>query len=766
MNERRFRNGIICYGTKRLLPVVAVLLLAGLAACSDKDMPEEGTGPDSPSKEELATSRLKILTDPSEMPMEVVNYGIGNRARAATPDFDEITKIDLSNAPVPSDEVVDMMDSQFQDYSPSGKEFVLKANQKKAVNLNLNNAEWYVAGELTLTGCWNQGTIYVLNGGTLNWPSSLTVDNGVKIYCYEGGKINLTDNSLTINAGAELAIDGDFQVTETFYMNGTLTVTGKLTTSNLQANQTAQIWVNDMELNQANIGGKIYVDGSLTANSFEMYENTQVRVGCKAEIMEYFYLTNNNKFWALNYINSPARTEMTSSAKLFVNGNGWLNLGELTITNATLASINVIGDDYSVVTATTLTVQETNNLENTFTGKMGLHYDKIVDNGDGNPLTFSSMVKVNENDDTKLGVTECRPAFNGESNNDPDSKLEFTPLASINLKDHTHPISATCIQFNEGGDKAYVSWHERGTGIHGCIEVVGIDKENDEVKLLAYAEDENNDYNHIFYDKEANRIITVGHNRHNAIIGEIPLINGTFEDNTKLKYATLKGNRQPGKADPEFYGGDGNCVIRNGQYIQVASHGGLHTLNATDFSRIGGENLTGAASTDGSCKHLSIQNGKVAELHLTKRDKNMESSPAELRWFRTSDYEWDKPNWITSDLTISPVDGKNTIALDGDNIYVCLGKGGVRKYALDGSWIYEFKIDGNSLANGLAVDDKYLYIAYGGNGLIVLDKDTMEELGRYRNEKGKSCNYVAVKGNLLYLAYGESGVDIVRMSEK
>lgn len=352
------------------------------------------------------------------------------------------------------------------------------------------------------------------------------------------------------------------------------------------------------------------------------------------------------------------------------------------------------------------------------------------------------------------------------SEEEPGSKLKFEQLASINNKDHNHPISATCIQFNENGDKAYVSWHKRGEEIRGCIEVVGI--ENNKVELLAYAEDGNNDYNHIFYDKQANRIITVGHNRRNAIIGEIPLTNDTFENNAELKFTTLKGNRQPGKVDPEFYGGDGNCVIRNGAYIQVASHGGLHTLNATDFSRLNGDERTGAAPTSGSCKHLSIdeENKIVAELHLTSREKNMESSPAELRWFSTKDHEWNDPKLIAENLIISPVDGKNTIALDGNSIYVCLSKGGVRKYDLNGTKLCEFTIKGNFLANGLAVDDKYLYIACGGNGLVILNKNNFKEIDTYKNKNGKSCNYVAVKGDLLYLAYGESGVDIVRMSPK
>ena len=119
--------------------------------------------------------------------------------------------------------------------------------------------------------------------------------------------------------------------------------------------------------------------------------------------------------------------------------------------------------------------------------------------------------------------------------------------------------------------------------------------------------------------------------------------------------------------------------------------------------------------------------------------------------------------------------GKNTIALDSDgSMYVALGHGGVRKYSATGNFV-ELKAgeEGKNPANGLAVDDKYLYVAYG-SGLYIYNKSDLALVTKYihtgkstypgnPDDVQASCNYVAVNGEYIYLAYGRDGVDVLRM---
>jgi len=72
--------------------------------------------------------------------------------------------------------------------------------------------------------------------------------------------------------------------------------------------------------------------------------------------------------------------------------------------------------------------------------------------------------------------------------------------------------------------------------------------------------------------------------------------------------------------------------------------------------------------------------------------------------------------------------------------------------------------------NGVDVDDKYVYVAYGSFGMHILDKETFKEVAYYYNKEGKSANYVkAVKYGdgyrTIYIAYGENGLNICRVKE-
>lgn len=702
---------------------IAALLLAGMTACSDDDMP--GGNGNEPDVLELQSSALNVTTDPSKMPATVFNYGFGNSVRSLAaegftmPDVPDASK--YKNL------------GELQQWQEKGVDCVVSGTKELGFqNLGQNV---YVTGKWTITGTYGDGnaTIWVLPGATLEF----------------------TGNGFEAGAGPI-----------TIYNYGTLAFNGGENQCRLGGNM-AVYSQTAIEIPNLVLACEFKTNGAINVNEVMFANSADVWCGCKIVAKKSVTVDCSTKF-SVGYVKSPYILVKSQAApNIIVRNGGYIETDYLDIKNAQEAKIYAEEGDVALIEAQKIQVNNAggDNLRGTFGNinilcKNWAYGEQVESTKEG--LGLNANVNLNDEVDVIKETSDdsCSPVFINSKDDEPEDKPTLETIAHVS-NDHSHPISATCIQFN--GNKAYVSWHERGAGIHGCVEVV--ENTADGLKLLAYAEDKNTDYNHILFDN--NRLLAVGHNDKHAVVGEIALTNGTFIQGETLSFVNLKGNRIPHADNPEFVGGDGNCIVRNGDYISVASYGGLHTLNS-DLSRMTA--TSGAVPTTGSAKHLSIVGGKILELNLTERVKDAESSPAELRTFDATDYTWSNPTVIASDLTIAPVDGKNTIALDTDgSMYVCLGKNGVKKYT--GTSCVATINEGNAPANGLCVDDKYLYVAFG-KGLFIYDKNDLTKavlkythLGR-KDGKTASCNYVAVNGDLIYLAYGIDGYDVIRMKNR
>lgn len=730
LNEWGFRNRGAHWSMRQTIVAFAALLLAGLSGCSDKDMPDNGTDSDGDTKEMLKTSELNVLTDPEAMPVTVYNYKFPGWAQ--TRGTAEFTMPECPELP-----------SGLIEYSPDcgwnkdkqGNAQITSAQTSQLVTMGQSiyvaDKRWTITSTYAQDAAGKVTRIYVLPGATLELPVGFEANSALEIYNYgtlnfSGDRAELRGNNknslLTVYLGSPI-VDKEL----------TLTIAG-------------------------NCEFRTFVPLDIKELSFK--ETGAGYMGC-AVTLEKLYLTNTSTY-SFGYVKAD-EIEMTSDSKIVLRDGGYIETEFLDITNVQSASISAAEGHLALLQAKRIKVNSAGKdyLKGTF-GNLNIlcsnwSYGEDTD-ATHEGLGLNASVKLNEEvnvDKEETGDT-CAPVLVLPKDDEPKGP-DLETIGSV-TNEHSHPISATCIQF--AGNKAYASYHKRGGDIHGCIEVLEV---SDKISLLVYAENKSQDYNHILLDN--NRILTVGHTeKEGAIIGEIPLTaDGTFVQGTELSYTTLKGNKITGQDAPEFYGGDGNCIIRNGNYIQVASYGGLHTLNS-NLSRM--QETSGAVSTIGSCKHLSISGNKIAELHLTSRDKG-ESSPAELRLFDAADYTWSNPTIVATGLEIAPIDGKNTIALDSDgSIYVCLGQNGIRKYS-GNSEVGSYRAEGKAGANGLAVDSKYLYVAYGVAGLKIFDKnDLTKPVKEYTHTGGKSCNYVAVSGNLIYLAYGETGVDVIRLTER
>jgi len=142
--------------------------------------------------------------------------------------------------------------------------------------------------------------------------------------------------------------------------------------------------------------------------------------------------------------------------------------------------------------------------------------------------------------------------------------------------------------------------------------------------------------------------------------------------------------------------------------------------------------------------------------------------------------------------TLQPNNGKNVMAVDGSDIYVCLGANGLAKYTngtLSGLFIPKdatYTADDEDThghkkgdvvtrgyCNGVCVKGDKIYIAYGSLGVIVINKSDMKattadeakktpEVARYT--AGGSANFVTVdNNNNVYVAFGKSYLKVLKL---
>lgn len=296
------------------------------------------------------------------------------------------------------------------------------------------------------------------------------------------------------------------------------------------------------------------------------------------------------------------------------------------------------------------------------------------------------------------------------------------------------------------------------------------------------------DFNHIILDKDKNIVITVGHkggekeiNGTNGkytdfggIIGKMPT--GVWaqdwdaddelsRDDFEYKYLTtevpLYDKINPTlKVDYES-AGDGNCVIKVGERYFVATSAGYGVIDS-NFKRIkdnDGEVLF--TSTPGSSKYLVEDNGQIYLMYLNDRAENGSQQNTKFGATLATMSVNQFPTTTTTMGDVTPVDGKNVIAVDNGVVYACLSMGGLQ---IGGKIIPADDLHG--AVNGVAVDDEFIYVA-NGNFISVLDKTTHKVVvERKGNTEKVSANFVEVHNidgqKYIFVAFGQDGIKVYK----
>ena len=383
--------------------------------------------------------------------------------------------------------------------------------------------------------------------------------------------------------------------------------------------------------------------------------------------------------------------------------------------------------------------------------------------------------------------TECNPnGYNADK--EPAKEPTLDLISSIDYN-HDHDISATCVQELNG--RLYMSYHTRDKKHGGCIEVFS-PVENNKVTLEQYLCDDQKDldFNHLLAVKlkSDKRMVYLpgSSNKKGAMLAYIPIQdNHLLADQSKSITTTINSKdtviyekplqfiqMNPATAEFAKKGYDENCVVYNDEtnHLIVATTKGYLVYNADTYNELDKINKPGKV------KHIAIGNGKIVTVYLNREATNeTEAIPATVEIFDQKAEDLSNPIKSFAISTIEPNNGKNVVRVDDNKIYVCRGAAGMYVYDMEGNELWHYQMPTPTItegvnagkykghANGCYVGKKYVYIAYGGFGLVVLDKETHKVVAH--RDLVHSANYVIEYKGYIYVAYGQNRLQVFQLKD-
>lgn len=649
------------------------------------------------------------------------------------------------------------------------------------------------------------GDTKVSNWGTVEFPKNQKEYLIKNTFYQNAGDLNVKGHDLNIQGGKtsllfvknsliadNVTMSGDAQL----YVTDNATLTGKFEMSNQ-----SQAWINNI----------------MTTTSLKIQNTTALHSGCALKVEGDIYATNGTELSVLylkakNYKQDSGATlhlqdqSMVDIEGKYVNlnnGQGRADLQDkdgvaVIKANAFYYNAPQKQGDWNPGGAKTV--------DCSIFSTPGDNAHIIVDanaiygsEGATTPITDENTTIVWNNnanilfkDDSEaknyvIKKTECNPnGYNADK--EPAKEPTLDLISSIDYN-HDHDISATCIQSHNG--RLYMSYHTRDKKHGGCIEVFS-PVENNKVTLEQYLCDEQKDldFNHLLAVKlkSGKRMVYLpgSSNKKGAMLAYLPIQdNHLLADQSKSITTTINGKdtviyekplqfiqMNPATAEYKKKGYDENCVVYNDEtnHLIVATTKGYLVYNADTYNELDKINKPGKV------KHIAIGNGKIVTVYLDREATNAnetEAIPATVEIFDQKAEDLSNPINSFAISTIEPNNGKNVVRVDDNKIYVCRGAAGMYVYDMEGNELWHYQMPSPTIseganagkykghANGCYVGKKYVYIAYGGFGLVVLDKETHKVVA-HRN-LAHSANYVIEYNGYIYVAYGQSRLQVFQL---
>lgn len=695
----------------------------------------------------------------------------------------------------------------------------------KADGYNIEGMTIYVKGTLEYSSASGSGaSINVLSGGKLIARNSnevfldTKVSNWGKVEFPANQKEYLIKNTFYQNAG-DLNVKGhDLNIqggkTSLFFVKNSLIA------DNVTMSGDAQLYVTD----NATLTGKFemsnqsqaWVNNVMTTTSVKIQNTTMLHSGCALKVDGDVYATNGTNLYVL-YLkakyykqDSGAKLHLQDQSMVDIEGK-YVNLNQeqgyadlpdkegVAVIKANTFSYNAPGKqgDWSPGGAKTVDCSVFSTSGDN--AHIILDVNGIYREGETTPITDENTTIVWNNnanilfkDDPEaknyvIKKTECNPnGYNADK--EPTKEPTLDLISSIDYN-HDHDISATCIQSHNG--RLYMSYHTRDKQHGGCIEVFS-PVENNKVTLEQYLCDEQKDldFNHLLAVKlkSGKRMVYLpgSSNKKGAMLAYLPIQdNHLLADQSKSITTTINGKdtviyekplqfiqMNPATAEFAKKGYDENCVVYNEEtnHLIVATTKGYLVYNADTYNELDKINKPGKV------KHVAIGNGKIVTVYLDREATNAnekEAIPATVEIFDQKAEDLSNPIKSFAISTIEPNNGKNVVRVDDNKIYVCRGAAGMYVYDMEGNELWHYQMPSPTIseganagkykghANGCYVGKKYVYIAYGGFGLVVLDKETHKVVAH--RDLVHSANYVIEYKGYIYVAYGQNRLQVFQL---
>lgn len=692
----------------------------------------------------------------------------------------------------------------------SGKDIDFKGQK-------INGATIFVDGKCTMqydeTTQMNNTTIVLLSSATLKYNGTGDmIPSGCTVYCTNPRNVFSAKNDIKINGnfyadfrdkkndGSKDLITGLGAIKETtpaeknksitptqnitFGSGANVFIDGSIRAINLQVENGANVYAKENLFNNDNngnatINGNLYIGGfiktrTLDVNGYlkaveavKVTNAFNVHNGANVEA-SYINVTNNTKDGDKVIAKGEATLSLNGTGKITIGNKNVITANNLVTDNASAGQITLAGENAVAVIKAHKFTNNSNNSKivafatpgtnSTFLLQFQENYSGSTQYNTFEDLdiaaTYADYDKVADKTTPNVTlVNKDHKKYGYQWSGDPATIASQAKLDLIASEESADGQSATCIQY--ANNKLYVSYHTYGDKVFGGnIEVLSMT--GNQLQVDAKKAAENCDYNHLIVDGNSLYLAGSGKKSAGAFLGKIDLNGGNLGDEVKL-YAIDNKTKM-----------DANCVAEfNGEHV-VATTQGL-TSFAKDFS------FWSKAGAEG--KHVVTANSKLYTLdvdgNVNVYDNNELETPVTYKVG-----------------AVVPKDNKAVMAVEetSGDIYVCKGENGVAKISSNGQVNDNFftcptftkpektelagKVKGR--ANGIAIGSDYIYVACGGYGLVVLDKETGKTVchrkaNAYKNDDCGSANYVAVENvngeEYVYVAYGQNRVQVFKVTK-
>lgn len=801
---------------------LAAIGLAAFVFASCSDNTSDPTGGDG-VKSEVNSVELTALT-----PSSVINYKnstamarkfFATRGASAT-DF--VTAMpDFPTKPGVIKDLPKATDLVFNESNPTNTYIIQNKNKLDFTGKKIQGVTIFVKGECKMTYDKSLGgnTIVLAKGATLEYTGTGSMIQATdKVYGAASSKINATNSNNNIVVEGELYASWEGQGEEDILHGGFGAVESKV-------NPTQNITFKS--------GAKAYIDGSIRAKNLTIEDGAVVtatrnilnatkvdlagalKVGgfCKTgnlnitglldasnanavvKVTKQLNLENGSLIKA-NYVNvtdntysgdkgnkkvvkvGEAELNLKKGGQIQIADLGVVNVNNLVTDNASDAQIKLQGDNAVAVikadnftnngdaTINAFATPGTNSVLLLQMSKCFMGTTLMPSSGDldisasyldYDKATSGALIEPKDEDNEQYGYILSDEA----------KKASATPkLDLVASFGENNGMSASCIQ--TVGNYVYVSYHTYGNGktnLKGGLEVLHM-ADNKLTGDQVVNGKAGMDINHVMVDNNKAYIAATDINK-GAFLGVVPLENNVYST-TMTQYVLDAVNK---KNDI-----DANCVVKYGDNIVMSSTRGYEFYDK-EFGHT-------YFQTTADAKGLASANGNLYSLLATGKN-----TTGTVNVFNGIDLRQDKTTTsFTTDGNVGPEDGKNTVAVDGTDIYVCQGERGIVRYNAKGKKVWDYTVPtianekskkyGNvkGYCNGIAISGNYVYVAAGGYGVVVLNKADGKEVchrtafngflenGKWANPN--SANYVTIgQDGYIYVAYGKSRVQVFKLTQ-